>query len=43
MEMDMRDLQKIITAIKVFKQANQTTLTRKARQDVLAKTIDGIS
>ena len=32
----------IITATKVFKQANQTTLTRKARQDALAKTIDGI-
>ena len=42
MEIDMRNLQKIITATKVFKQANQTTLTRKVRQDVLAKTIDGI-
>ena len=32
----------IITATKVFKQANQTTLTRKATQDALAKTVDGI-
>ena len=32
----------IITATKVFKQANQTTLTRKVRQDVLAKTINAI-
>ena len=31
-----------ITATKVFKQANQTTLTRKATQDALAKTVDGI-
>ena len=42
MEIDMRNLQKIIIAIKVFKQANQTTLTRKATQDALAKTVDGI-
>ena len=32
----------IITTTKVFKQANQTTLTRKATQDALAKTVDGI-
>ena len=42
MEIDMWNLQKIITATKVFKQANQTTLTRKATQDALAKTVDGI-
>ena len=32
----------IITTTEVFKQANQTTLTRKATQDALAKTVDGI-
>ena len=32
----------IITTTKVFKQANQTTLTRKIRQDALANTIDAI-
>ena len=32
----------IITTTKVFKQANQTTLTRKVRQEAPAKTIDAI-
>ena len=32
----------IITATKVFKQTNQTTLTKKARQNVLAKTVDAV-
>ena len=32
----------IITTIKVFKQTNQTTLTRKVRQDTLTKTIDAV-
>ena len=32
----------IITATKVFKQANQTTLSRKARQSALARTVDAV-